>query len=209
MLGLILDHNGPIVEAQDFWAERSHRTAVLLGVPWSEEWHNHWETQYLKVTIGEICLPDYYGTLSGLSLTGDEVEKLTLAFVSKERLADPRIPGYMTRLNGMGARMALLSNYATPWVITALKQFGIEDVFHTVLVSDGLRRRKPDPSTYAEAARSLGLEPTDCTYVGDTVSDLDAAAKVGMEVRFIPGEETTPGQHRPIRNLGELEYLLR
>jgi putative hydrolase of the HAD superfamily len=53
--------------------------------------------------------------------------------------------------------------------------------------------RKPEPGAYLMAARALGVEPSECLFVGDGGSyELAGATALGMSaIRFIP-----PGESR-------------
>ena len=53
---------------------------------------------------------------------------------------------------------------------------------------------KPDPAIYLRTASALGVEPSDCLFVGDGANDeLAGAERVGMTpVLFVPGAGRPP-----------------
>lgn len=51
-----------------------------------------------------------------------------------------------------------------------------------VVAGDTLPERKPHPAPLLHAAELLGLDPTDCLYVGDAERDIQAARAAGMPV---------------------------
>ena len=59
---------------------------------------------------------------------------------------------------------------------------------------DTLDKRKPDPLPLLHAAKLLGIEPSECIYIGDDERDMIAGNKAGMKTisalyGFIPKEE--------------------
>jgi putative hydrolase of the HAD superfamily len=64
--------------------------------------------------------------------------------------------------------------------------------FKSVVLSSVFGRRKPDPSVYYEAARRAGVDPANCSYVGDNLKrDVTGtrAAGFGQVVIMISPEE--------------------
>ncbi len=216
MKALIIDYNGPIVYARDFYIERSKRVAGLFGVQWREELLYAWKPHYIDVTSGQITLKVYYRRVARAFGVKDvldgKIKEIDKQFVKLEQLADINIPYYLSELRrqfGPLLKMAVLSNYVTSWVLQALTNFDIRRYFDKVIVSDGISVRKPDILAYEKAVESLSSEPHRCLYLGDTVADLDAANKIRMSVVFIEGEEIDSKEYLKINNLRELADLLR
>ncbi|MER5443543.1 HAD family hydrolase [Streptomyces sp. NPDC002790] len=57
---------------------------------------------------------------------------------------------------------------------------GIRSFFGPVIGNDMVEQGKPAPDMGLLAARELGMLPERCTYVGDTVTDMQMAAAAGM-----------------------------
>lgn len=64
------------------------------------------------------------------------------------------------------------------WEITA-GLVGLSEHFDVVVLDDDVSRPKPDPEGILLAVRRLGLAPQRAAYVGDTASDVEAAALAG------------------------------
>ena len=86
--------------------------------------------------------------------------------------------------------LAALEAHGIPWgVITnkpgwltepLLQQLGLYQRAACVLSGDSLPRSKPDPLPLLTAARSLGIEPARCLYLGDALRDAQAARAANM-----------------------------
>jgi beta-phosphoglucomutase-like phosphatase (HAD superfamily) len=70
----------------------------------------------------------------------------------------------------------------TRWVIEkALRHLAIADWFDSLVTSEDVRRQKPAPDIYLEAARRLGVPPEHCRAYEDTDLGLEAIRAAGME----------------------------
>lgn len=214
MKGIILDWNGPIVDGRDFYRNRSQRLAEILGVVWSKEFMNYWRTHYAAVTSGEIPLDAYYKNIArdaGVVGTIDErVTEFDDRFIAGEQLANPDVPAHLRSLREAfnDLKIGILSNYVTRWVLETMQRFGIRAYFDAVVVSDEIKVRKPEREAYIKGAKALGLEPEDCTYVGDSIKHLVGAQNAGMKVIFIPGQDVSLQGSQSIDNLGQLVQIL-
>ena len=74
-----------------------------------------------------------------------------------------------------------------------LKELGLEKYFDAVVSADDVTRHKPEPQTFLECARLLGVEPEYCQVFEDGVLGIEAAKKAGMMVTDV----------RPYINYGE------
>jgi 2-haloacid dehalogenase len=79
--------------------------------------------------------------------------------------------------------VASLSNGNVALLVNMAKNAGLpwDAVFSAELVG----RYKPDPEVYRKAADWLGLEPSEVMMTAAHVSDLRAAAAVGMQTAFV------------------------
>jgi len=80
--------------------------------------------------------------------------------------------------------LALVSNCAVGLrdVITDL---GLTGYFVCIILSYEVGVRKPDTRMYLEALDCLGLEPNDCIFVADEISDLEGAREVGLKTLLV------------------------
>ena len=66
--------------------------------------------------------------------------------------------------------------------MATVKALDIESWFGAIVTADDVDRHKPEPDTYLEAARLLGVEPGGCVVFEDTDLGLDAGRAAGMDV---------------------------
>jgi putative hydrolase of the HAD superfamily len=100
----------------------------------------------------------------------------------------------LAELRNRGFRVGLISacsgDVPDVWPQTALAPLVEEPIF-----SCSVGFSKPDPRIYAAAAERLGVEPSECLFVGDGANDeLAGAERAGMKAVLIlrPGETEPP-----------------
>jgi HAD superfamily hydrolase (TIGR01549 family) len=85
-----------------------------------------------------------------------------------------------------GGRTAVVSDYPARHKLEAMQ---VTELFDVVVASGepgGPKRLKPDPDGYLLAARTLGVEPTQCLVIGDRLDADGAAARAaGMAFHLI------------------------
>lgn len=92
-------------------------------------------------------------------------------------------PGLMARVvadaRRHGVRTAILSNDPGGPAAQGLRELAGPFVDEVVLSGD-VGMAKPDPRVYALAAARLGLDPGECIFVDDLVTNVHGAAEAGM-----------------------------
>lgn len=162
-------------------------------------------------------------------LPGCEVDRKKLSEIAEElmflietrfyrRAMRPEVPEVLRAIQQMNLKIGLISNVNSRGQVPInLKEYGILDCFHPIVLSSEYGRRKPDPAIFHHAARLAGVPTSQCVYVGDRiVRDIDGARRAGFGLAiqiqhdFEHGEDDTGG--RPdaiICSLTELLTILR
>ena len=90
---------------------------------------------------------------------------------SRRKYVLPDMAETMRTLAARGYKLGLISNTtSTVEGYALLEEFGLTDLFSSVVLSAAIGRRKPHPSLFLEAARQAGVHPWECAYVGDRAS---------------------------------------
>ena len=92
----------------------------------------------------------------------------------------PGLPEVLRRLRGQGRRMAVASSGRLPRIRFSLAETRLDGYFDTVCSATEVERGKPAPDLFLLAARRLGVPPSRCIVIEDSVPGLEAAARAGM-----------------------------
>jgi HAD superfamily hydrolase (TIGR01509 family) len=111
----------------------------------------------------------------------------------------PWCPGARELLEALAAEhtpMALVTNTQRALTECALKSIG-EHYFSASVCGDEVPQGKPAPDVYQRAAALLGLEPSACLAIEDSVTGTAAAESAGCPVLVVPNDVEVP--HGPRR----------
>jgi HAD superfamily hydrolase (TIGR01509 family) len=90
-------------------------------------------------------------------------------------------------LAARGLRLAVASSSYRRFVELVLEKLNLDSRFETVVTIDDVERGKPDPAIFLLAAERLGIQPTDCLVIEDSISGMVAAKRAGMKcVGLVP-----------------------
>jgi HAD superfamily hydrolase (TIGR01509 family) len=99
--------------------------------------------------------------------------ELMLAWSERKGRTVP-IPGAqetIVELKRRGYRLGVISNSMSSLDIPrSLDAYGWNEYFDVVILSSALKRRKPAPEPFLEAARALKVKPANCAYLGNRIS---------------------------------------
>ena len=92
----------------------------------------------------------------------------------------------LSALEAAGVRTAVASTSPSRWVVPSVERLGLQAAFAAVVTGDEVKRRKPAPDVYLEAARRLGVDPAQSVALEDSGPGLTAAKAAGMKAVAIP-----------------------
>ena len=80
----------------------------------------------------------------------------------------------------------------------ALRQFGLEELFQGIFISDEVGWRKPGERLFQAALKENAYTPERCLYVGDDpCADAWGAGRMGFQVAWLAGASTEPPRLEP------------
>jgi N-acetyl-D-muramate 6-phosphate phosphatase len=106
------------------------------------------------------------------------------------------VPAALARLESAGIAWGVVTNKAARLAEPLLEKLGLRSRAGVVVSGDTLAERKPHPAPLLHAARSLGVAPGQCIYIGDAEGDVLAARAAGMAV-FVAMFGYIPASERP------------
>jgi HAD superfamily hydrolase (TIGR01509 family) len=213
LLALIFDLDGTLVDTVYAHVLAWQRALAEAGMP-IDGWRIH-----RRIGMSGGLFARGVAREVGRPLSDEETESLQRRHgeLYRELLPERRpLPGavaLLAELRQAGVVHGVATSGRRPEIDASLEALGVGE--GTVVVERGdVRRAKPEPDLFLEAARRLGVEPRDCYVVGDAVWDLLAARRAGMlSVGLLSGgygedELTRAGAYRVYRDADELRASL-
>ena len=84
-------------------------------------------------------------------------------------------------------RLGLITNGPSPFQEQNFHSLGFSSHFESIIVSEAVGLRKPDPAIFHLACSELDVSPAETIYIGDNPeSDIRGAQNAGLKTIFIP-----------------------
>ena len=97
----------------------------------------------------------------------------------------PGVRDGLSALHAHGVVLACITNKPYRPAVDLLAHLALLDSFDLVLGGDSLARRKPDPLPLLHACSVLGIAVESSVFVGDSLTDVEAARAAGMRVACV------------------------
>jgi putative hydrolase of the HAD superfamily len=113
------------------------------------------------------------------------LQKLRDGAESRVLEAYPEVAEVLTELRRQGMRLAICSNW--DWDLAeAVEEVGLSELVDVQVSSAWAGARKPHPRIFRQVLDKLGVEPTDCAFVGDTWGpDVAGPRSMGMTALYL------------------------
>lgn len=95
---------------------------------------------------------------------------------------DPDVVSLIRRVRRL-VPVGLLSN-AHDALSSDLRHLGLDGLFDLVICSADVGLVKPDPAVYRESVRRFDVSPADCFFTDDTMANILAARRVGIDAEL-------------------------
>ena len=92
----------------------------------------------------------------------------------------PEVANMIRGLEQQRLKWGIVTNKSKRFAVPIVKSIALFSSVRAVVSGDTTPHTKPHPEPLFEAARQLGVSPSDCIYIGDDKRDIDAAKAAGM-----------------------------
>ena len=192
-LALIFDMDGVLVHSMPLHTLAWERYLAKLGISvenLEQRMHGKRNSELVRDMIGGELTDDV------VFQHGAEKERLFRELLINDGLSQYEIRGLHEFLARHGdLPKAVASNAELQNIDFVLDRYGLRSFFPITVNGMQVKRPKPFPDVFLEAARRLDAEPAHCIVFEDSPTGVEAARAAGMRV---VGVETTPTTFRGI-----------
>ena len=186
---VVFDLDGVLLDSERLWDQARREVAI--------QHHGRWPADATAAMLGmsSVEWPRYMHDALGVDLPPDQIADLVIAnLLEQYRRRLPLIPGAVAAVQRIGRRwpLALASSAGRPVIGAVLAVAGLQQEFQVTVSSEEVRRGKPAPDVYLEAARRLGLPPLACAAVEDSGNGIRSAVAAGLHTVAIPNRDYPP-----------------
>ena len=186
LAAVVFDFDGIILDSETAEFESHRRIYERCGVPltprewcdqigiWVEGHEDRWSVRLAELSSSA---PDPAAFKA-------EQHQLFREILAREPMRGIR--ELLDALQAARVPTAIASTAPSRWVASAVAELALSDYFQTIVTADDVRRRKPAPDAYLEAARRLGADPARSVAIEDSGPGIAAATAAGMKAVAIP-----------------------
>lgn len=139
----------------------------------------------IRRTIG-LSLHDTYRRLTGRSST-EEADTFKRTFLERAHAVMPDltellpdVADVLADLRRRNIRLAIVSTKIGTSIRRTLEREGLLQAFEIIVAGDDVNRGKPDPEGTTKALALMRTDPHECSFVGDSLVDLQTARNAGV-----------------------------
>ena len=185
MQAVIFDMDGLLVDSEPLWREAEIEVFGSVGVQLDDAMCR----QTTGLRHDEVVR--YWHARHPWDEPGLE-EMTQLLIDTAERMIFERgemMPGAeatIALLHKMGLKLAIASSSPMRLINVVVKKFTLDAFFSVLQSADDMERGKPDPAVYLATIEKIGVEPSVCVALEDSVSGVRAAKAAGTYVIAVP-----------------------
>jgi putative hydrolase of the HAD superfamily len=165
--------------------------------------------------VREMCFAQALAISGGAPSFAPELTRFYGEFRRCHHLLFPETKKIVEKLRRQGF-VVLVSNGGSAYQREKLRATGIEDLFHTICISEEVGYSKPQRGIFERALREVGVVPNEAVMVGDSLDkDILGAKNLGMRGILVCRNGDRPrfahGAPRPdaiLSSLAELQKTL-
>jgi len=206
---VVWDCDGTLIDTEPLWVRVEAEVFRSLGMPFEESDAAATTGLRIDAVVSHWAATRGWSDMDAPDRTPAAVTARIVDTMEAAIKTDGKpMPGVLAAVElcaRMGARVAVASSSPHRLIEAALGALGIRDRFEHVLSAENEEFGKPHPAVYLSAAKALGVPPTRCLAVEDSVNGVLAAKAARMRVIAVP--ELPPGEP-PRRQFGIADAVL-
>ena len=203
MSAILFDMDGTLIDSEPLWLEAEIEIMEELGCNWEQQ-------DQINCLGGPIDKTENYmqDRSNNIKPFGYFTEKLDDVMEKKLSTKLNLIPNALEIINDCKRselKIALVTASSGRLMKAVLKRFPV-GIFDAVVSYDDVKRSKPDPEPYLLAAKTLGVDITNCVVLEDSLTGVQSGLSAGAQVIGIPHLVKMPSNPnlRVVESLSEI-----
>ena len=203
MSAILFDMDGTLIDSEPLWLEAEIEIMEELGCNWDQQ-------DQINCLGGPIDKTENYmqDRSNNIKPFGYFTKKLDDVMEQKLSTKLDLIPNALEIINEckrFELKIALVTASSGRLMRAVLKRFPV-GIFDTVVSYDDVERSKPDPEPYLLAAKTLGVDITNCVVLEDSLTGVQSGLSAGAQVIGIPHLVKMPSNPnlRVVESLSEI-----
>lgn len=191
---VIYDMDGVLIDSEPLWRKALVAVFSSIGLPITEEMCA--QTMGMRLDEGiDYWGRKYPGKIQSPKDVHQQIVERLVKLVHEKGEAMPGVADSLKRLKEHDFKIGLASSSSLSLIETILEKLGIASYFEQVHSAQFEPSGKPHPAVYLSAAQKLGISPTECIAIEDSINGIIAAKAARMACFAVP-EPLVQGDRR-------------
>jgi mannitol-1-/sugar-/sorbitol-6-/2-deoxyglucose-6-phosphatase len=184
----IFDMDGVLIDSEPLWCRAEVEVFNNLGVPLKESMCS--QTMGLRTSeVVSYWYAQFPWTGANQSAVAERILSRVGELVATEGKPMPGAVEAVQLCRRMHLPLALATSSPIHLVYLVLKRLGLQDAFDVLTSAETEEFGKPHPAVYLTTARRLGVHPSKCVAVEDSLRGMMSAKMAGMRCIVVPAAE--------------------
>ncbi|NDL67738.1 HAD family hydrolase [Anaerotalea alkaliphila] len=202
--GFIFDMDGVLIDTEDCHFNAWVDVMKGEGIPVTlETYLEKIQVQGRRRAVENLMANPSEETIARLSAAKEEAYLREVDRKKEVVFGDARL--FLEKCRDMGIPMGVASSSSL--AVRMLERTGLLEFFPVVVGGGDVKRQKPEPDIFLEAARRLGIHPEHCVVFEDAKSGIEAAHRAGMHVVAVDRLHLLDPSERFLRMVNTLDDL--
>ncbi len=182
---VIFDMDGVLIDSEPLWRRAEVEVFKVVGVTLEQD--------DLAATMGlrvDEVIKYWFARKPWAGITPEEVVGQIVKGVTQLILEQGQIkPGVQESIQvakADGRKIALASSSPSSVIAAVLTRIGLEDYFDVIYSAEQESNGKPHPAVYLTVAQKLGVVPSECLAIEDSLNGVLSAKAANMKCIAIP-----------------------
>jgi HAD superfamily hydrolase (TIGR01509 family) len=188
---VLWDMDGLLVDSEPLWFVVEREVMARLGGQWGEADQEALIGGSLERTVSWLLAKADGVTAGRADVARWLVEGMARLVAERGLPLQPGAARLLAALDTAGIPYALVTASSRAIMDAVLTVTGLR--FAVTVCGEDVRRPKPDPEPYLQAAARLGVPPAGCVVLEDSPTGIAAARAAGCPVIAVPSVPVPPG----------------
>ena len=191
---VIFDMDGVMINSEPLWEKTERKLLARRGIDYSPDYRDKIVGLNQKDS-GRLLVDTFELDETVEDIINERVDILTEIYKKELETVEPLVP-LLNELRNEGVPLAVASSSPMRLIKFVLEMFSLEDYFEVLVSGECTENGKPHPDIYLEAARLLGVEPSECLAIEDSINGVLSAKAAGMVCVAVPDKRLTPDRFK-------------
>ncbi len=181
---IIFDMDGVIIDSEPFWQQAEVEVFNRFGIPVTYEMAA--STMGLRIDLVVQHWFEHYTCEASVDELANAILDRVAELVAEKGQSLPGLTQAIELIRSRQLPLGLATSSPMRLAEVVLKRLDLTDAFDAIFSAEHLTYGKPHPQVYLDCAAALGVEPTHCLAIEDSVTGLIAAKAARMKAIAIP-----------------------